>query len=125
MTPITDAGLASLAMRLRHVTEQTPVVCAEVLRPLTPEMRLRYVERFESSPGYLLLCDPIEVDPRFNTIIAKIEAEAQELLESGGLGDGRRGRAGRIWGWMKRELLRRHGIIWRTPLEMTPGVVLD
>ena len=125
MTPIVDTGLASLAMRLRQVTEQTPVVCADLLLPLSYEMRLRYVERFESSPSYLLLCDPIEVDPRFEAIIAAVEAEAKELLESGGLGDGRRGRAGRMWGWMQRELLSRHGIAWKTPIEMTPGVVLD
>lgn len=125
MTSITDPGLAVLAMRLRQATEQTPVVCADLLRPLSAEMRLRYVERFEASPGCLLLCDPVEVDPQFETIIAGVGIEAKELLESGGLGDGRRGRSGRMWGWMQRELMSRHGIAWKTPLEMTPGVALD
>lgn len=125
MTSINDPGLAALAMRLRQATEQTPVVCADLLRPLSAEMRLRYVERFESSAARLLLCDPLEVDPQFGPIIAAIGFEAKELLESGALGDGRRGRSGRMWGWMQRELLQRHGIEWKTPLEMTPGVALD
>ena len=117
-------NLAALAMRLRHSTEMTPVLCMDVLRPLSPELRRLYVEYFEANPSSLLH-DPIEFDPRFERIINAVGLEAKRKLEAGELGDGRRGRSIRMWGWMKEELAQRYKITWRTPLEMTPGVALD
>lgn len=117
--------LQQLAMRLRAVTDKTPLRCKEVLEPLGEELRIAYVEHFEAMPGSALLIDPIELQPEFSEVIAAVAREAKQKLSSGELGTGLRGRSGRMWGWMKSTLRERHQIEWRTPSEMTPDVVLD
>lgn len=119
-----DDSLALLAMRLRAVTGCTPIHCRQVLEPLSDEARHRYVQHFESNPSHLLL-DPIELDPQFREAFATVAREAKQKLVAGELGVGLRGRGGRMWGWMKGELMVRYGVAWRTPAEMTPSVVLD
>jgi hypothetical protein len=57
-------------------------------------------------------------------VFAAVEAEATRRLASGELGVDKGGSM-RMWAWMKQTLREQHGITWRTPLEMTPGVVLD
>jgi hypothetical protein len=120
-----EPTLQQLAMRLREATSQTPLRCKEVLEPLSSQLRLAYVEHFEARPGSSLLIDPIELHPEFAELVAEVKREAQQLLDDGQLGTGVRGRAGRMWGWMKRTLAERHHLDWRTPLEMTPGIALD
>lgn len=114
-------------MRLRAVTGIQVLVCKTVLEPLSDQHRQWYVERFEEgSPwfGSSLLIDPIEVDPQYSGLIEAIRLEARNKLDARELGDGRRGRAGRMWGWMKEELKARHNIDWRTPIEMSPPTSL-
>jgi hypothetical protein len=111
-------------MRLRRASNHSLPVCLETLRPLSDELRLRYVRHHEANIGSLLLRDPIELEPGVGELVSALEAEAKQRLASGELGVGRGG-SGRMWGWMKEALSTRHGIVWRTPLEMTPDVVLD
>ncbi|MFZ6758284.1 hypothetical protein ACO0K9_13825 [Undibacterium sp. Ji50W] len=127
MTFPKDASLATLVMRLRAATEMQVLVCKTVLEPLSDQHRQWYVEKFEgdsSWSGSSLLFDPIEVDPKYSELIEAIRHEAKNKLNAGELGDGRRGRSGRMWSWMKNELYARHKIIWRTPLEMSPPIAL-
>lgn len=124
MNELSSESLAAMAMRLRAATQIPPLRCKEVLAPLSEEIRRRYVERFEANPSSLLV-DPIEVQPEYQDQIAEIRREAERLLELGTLGEGRRGRSGRMWGWMKAELEARHQIKWRTPIEMSPHIALD
>lgn len=128
MTVPNKSSLATLVMRLRAVTGIQVLVCKTVLEPLSDQHRQWYVKRFEdgtSSTGTSLLFDPIEVDPEYSGLIEAIRLEARNKLDTGELGDGRRGRSGRMWGWMKNELYARHNITWLTPWEMTPWIAID
>lgn len=128
MNALKVASLATLVMRLRAATGMPVLVSKGVLEPLSEQHRQWYVERFEKDcSGYRssLLFDPIEVDPKYSGLIDAIRHEARNKLDAGDLGDGRRGRSGRMWGWMKNELYVRHNIVWRTPLEMSPWIALD
>lgn len=128
MTGQKEDSLAMLAMRLRAVTGVPVLVCKRLLEPLSYQHRKWYVEKFERDhPGVAasLLFDPIEIDPKYSARIEGIRSEAKTKLDTGELGDGKRGRSGRMWGWMRDELKTRHNIIWRTPLDMSPWIALD
>ena len=123
-----ESSLATLVMRLRAVTGIQVLVCKTVLEPLSDQHRQRYVKRFEEGLSWFgssILIDPIEVDPEYAGLIEVIRLEARNKLDAGELGDGRRGRSARMWGWMKNELYTRHNITWRTPWEMTPWIAID
>jgi hypothetical protein len=110
-------------MRLRAVTERPPGSCKQFLAALPEDQRLAYVEHMESNKLSLLV-DPIEVDRTVREKIAALKAEANQLLEQGKFGSGM-GSGGRLLGWVKGELLSRHGIAWRTPWEMNPDCAFD
>lgn len=67
------------------------------------------------------LYDPIEDDPQYSDIIKALRDEADNVIDRGlGLG-----RCHSIWGYMKKTLKERHGIIWYSPAEMNPKVCFD
>jgi hypothetical protein len=115
-------SLNELAMRLRRTTSRSPLMCVELLRPLSALERLRYVEHYESS-GLSLFIDPIELDPEFMHVMAAVRKRAASLRDQGQFGRGMGG-GGSMHVWMKSELAK-HGIRWRTPREMNPGVAFD
>ena len=116
-------GLNALAMRLRRVTSRPPLACVEFLRPLSPAERLRYVEHCEHA-GLSLFVDPIELETHIAPVLAQVRACADKLRQEGRFGHGM-GTGGRVHAWIKSELARSHGIHWRTPQEMNPGVAFD
>jgi hypothetical protein len=68
--------------------------------------------------------DPIESDPQFASIIHQVDVQAEENL----LRQGRR--AGRgfchlFWREKQRLLKELHGIEWKSPRELNPGVLFD
>jgi hypothetical protein len=68
--------------------------------------------------------DPVEVDPRYQTIFAGIDAEVDALLAD----DPRRGGEGFChvrWRVKKRLLAEKYGIAWRSPDELNPQVIFD
>lgn len=117
------ADVAAAAMRLRVATGRPPLYCLKVLRPLAPPLRRSYVLAFEASRSSLLR-DPIEFDPITTPLVVSIEAEGRDRLDRGEFGQGR-GKAHRLWAWMKSELQSRHGIEWKSPREMNPDVRID
>jgi hypothetical protein len=114
---------AAHAMRLRQVTGMPLAHCFEFLATLCAEDRKRYVEYFEVDGGSLLV-DPVELEPTKAAFISKVKQEAKVLSGAGEFGRGM-GRGGRVHLWVKDELLKRHGIVWRTAAEMNPHVALD
>jgi hypothetical protein len=116
-------SLATHAMRLRQVTGIPLARCFEFLATLGDEERRRYVQYYEDKGGSLLV-DPVELDPTKAHLISAVKQEANALAEVGEFGRGM-GRGGRIRLWVKRELMKRHEIAWRTASEMNPEVALD
>lgn len=116
-------SLASLSMRLRAVTEKPALVCKQFLTPLSHDERRAYVEYFEVNGGGLFI-DPIELNPAVRPLILQLHVEADELRKQGKFGRGM-GSGGRLLGWMKDQLLQRHGIVWRTNREMNPECAFD
>ncbi|KQU80429.1 MULTISPECIES: hypothetical protein [unclassified Rhizobacter] len=121
--PAESNSLNALAMRLRRLTSVPPLMCVEFLRPLSEHERIRYVEYAESS-GLSLFIDPIELDPEIMPVVAAVRERAGRLRDDGQFGRGM-GTGGRLHAWMKGELAQQHGIQWRTPPEMNPGVAFD
>ena len=68
--------------------------------------------------------DPIYDDPAIRPLIDAAALKAEKLLEH----DPRRGQMGFCyvgWATIKKILLEEHGIDWKTPSEMNPGVLFD
>ncbi len=68
--------------------------------------------------------DPVEDDPRYAEVFARIDEEVKALVAD----DPRRGEMGFChvqWAVKKRLLREKYGIEWRTPDEMTPQVICD
>lgn len=78
----------------------------------------------KTEPGGLVaLRDPIEDDPRYLAVIASIDAEVQALVaaERKAHPEVKVGWAHSEWAHKKRLLKERHGLDWKTPLEMDPA----
>lgn len=56
----------------------------------------------------------IEFDPITRPLGADTEEEGRGKLDGRDFGQGR-GKAYRLWAWMKSELRSRHGIAWKSP----------
>jgi len=116
-------SLAQLAMRLRAVTARPPALCKQFLEALPEDKRLAYVEHMEANKLSLFV-DPTELDQTVREKLAELQHEATQLREQGKFGYGM-GSGGRLLVWVKGELLKRHGIAWRTPWEMNPDCAFD
>lgn len=116
-------SLAKLAMRLRAVTARPPHLCKQFLEDMAEASRIDYVEYMESN-DYSLFIDPVELDPKVRAMLATLRSEADRLREQGEFGRGM-GSGGCLLVWIKRELLKRHGITWRTRHEMNPDCSFD
>ncbi len=116
-------SIGVLAMRLRSVTQRQPSLCKQFLETLPKDKRVAYVEYMEAN-SYSLLIDPVELEPAVQVALAALRREAQQLREQGEFGRGM-GSGGRELGWVKQQLLERHGITWRTPWEMNPDCAFD
>jgi hypothetical protein len=66
--------------------------------------------------------DPIEDDPAMKPIFAAVDREVNDATRDGPRGGGY---VHVGWGMKKRLLKEKHGIDWRTPAEMNPGVFFD
>lgn len=110
-------------MRLRAVTERPPQLCKQFLEELPEANRVAYVAYMESNKHSYFI-DPVELDPAVRAALAELRCEAGQLSEQGEFGRGM-GSGGSRSAWVKRELLERHGITWRTPWEMNPDCAFD
>jgi hypothetical protein len=126
--------------RLRRRTGMPWMECKRFLASLTPSERDKYIVPAEAQPDGPLH-DPIEDDPAirplFLTICEEATREAEEWRrqriaelerQSPAVADlFRRGQGlcHRIWARTKALLRERHGIEWRSPAEMNPGVIFD
>ncbi|MDO5674760.1 MAG: hypothetical protein Q4G66_07590 [bacterium] len=68
--------------------------------------------------------DPFCEDPVRRVLIKAAELEAEQLLAEHPL-HGQIGYCHLYWATMKRILLERHGIDWKSPVEMNPDVFFD
>jgi len=127
-------------LQLRKKTGLPWLVCKQHLESLSPADRIRYLEAADSQPSGILH-DPIEDDPEIRPLFLAICDEAgrevdawhkqrigelekatpavAELFRSG------RGLCHRTWARTKSLLKERHGIDWRSPSEMNPGIIFD
>jgi hypothetical protein len=105
------------------MTSRPPKVCVELLKPLSADERIRYVEHFECT-GLTLFVDPVELDPAVLPAFAEVRARADRLYHEGQFGRGM-GTGGRVQLWVQGELERLHGIRWRTVQQMNPGIAFD
>lgn len=116
-------SLASLAMRLRSITQRPPAACKLLLEPLSQSEREAYVEYFESNGGSLFI-DPVQLRPAVAPLLRQLLADADNLRNQGAFGKGM-GSGGRLYAWIQAELKTRHGIEWKTPWEMNPDCAFD
>lgn len=78
----------------------------------------------EPPRGGGLAHDPVENDPRYAEVFAKIDAEVDALLKDHP-SRGSEGFCHVIWATKKGLLKERYGIEWRSPDEMNPHVIFD
>lgn len=116
-------SLAQLTMRLRTLTGVPVDACRDFLQGLREDQRLPYVEHMEANKLKLFV-DPVELDRSVWIQLDALRREARERQERGEFGHGR-GSAGRLYGWIKHEMLGRHGIPWRSPHDMNPFCTFD
>lgn len=117
-----DQSLVRLILRLRRHTYRPPAECKTLLEPLTQVQRVGYVERIEAAGASLSpFFDPIELGLSVGLQLSALRAEARLLHAEGAFGSGR-GVSLRINGWIKVEMKARHGVEWKTPGEMNPGI---
>ena len=99
------------------------------------------IESAEAHPGSSILHDPIEDDPAVRPLFLAISEEAgREFQESHRLHMAEleqrspamaeffrsgRGLCHRVWDRTKELMQERHGIAWKSPREMNPGVIFD
>jgi len=67
--------------------------------------------------------DPKEYDPKYRSIIAAAETEAEKIVADMGISG--MGTCHAIWGEQKKILKEKHGIDWKSPAEMNPEVKFD
>lgn len=88
----------------------------------TPDRKAPEVVPAEDPGG--LRRDPVEKDPRYADVFARIDAEVDAQLRD----HPRRGSEGFchvVWQTKKRLLQDKYGIDWRSPDEMNPQVIFD
>ncbi|MFZ2990196.1 hypothetical protein [Ideonella sp.] len=118
-----NLSLASLAMRLRALTDRPPVQCKQFLEALPQEVRVEYVQHMEQTRAFMLV-EPIELDPLTRERLGQLRLEADELRRRGDFGHGM-GAGGRYQFWVKTELKRRYGIDWHTTREFNRDIAFD
>ncbi|MEM9253081.1 MAG: hypothetical protein AAGB29_12090 [Planctomycetota bacterium] len=75
--------------------------------------------------------DPIENDPRIKALVDAAMAEAHQIVEAHWESNGynargiRKGKTPATWKEAARILREKHGIIWKNPMQMTPGLFVD
>ncbi|MBX7114079.1 MAG: hypothetical protein K1X64_07065 [Myxococcaceae bacterium] len=94
--------------------------------PHAPAQSLEHIAAHDvkTEPGGLVaLRDPIEDDPRYLAVIASVDVEVQALVtaEKKAHPEVKVGWAHSEWAHKKRLLKERHGLDWKTPLEMNPA----
>jgi hypothetical protein len=71
--------------------------------------------------------DPVEDDPRYLEVLDEVEQETKTRMKKDGWPDKPTflGWCHLYWGYKKRVLWEKHGISWRSPAEMNPGLLYD
>ena len=69
--------------------------------------------------------DPIERDPKYRDIFAKIDAEVTLALRDSQIKEGDLGYCHTFWHKKKEILRKKYKIHWKTPAEMNPFILFD
>lgn len=130
---------AEVVARVRCKTGMPVLQCKRYLEQLPPADYAKFIAAIDSQDGRILH-DPIEDDPAYASIFEQVAREAEALIDqqiqerqrelrASGMEHMesmvRRGACHGIWHTMQRLLRERHGIEWRTPAQMNPGVCFD
>ena len=82
-------------------------------------------EEFEFEVKYgLMNRDPVENDPAYREIFARIDSEVEEILADHP-NKGRLGFVHTVWHTKQKRLKEVYGIDWKTPSELNPNVHYD
>lgn len=134
-----EAISAELVFDVRRRTGMPVLECKRYLEQLPPADYAKFMVAIATQHGQILH-DPIEDDPAYASILDEVAREAEYLIDqqiqkrqrelrANGLEHmesmARRGVCHGIWHIMQRLLRERHGVEWRTPAQMNPGVCFD
>ena len=119
----------ALVARFRQATGAPLQESVDFLSQFQNEQQRQLILIAETNNGRLH--DPIEDNPNVKTIFEtiKVEAEAQarqlQNQKSASVSTSNRGFCHLQWAIVKRLLLERHGISWRSPAELNPWITFD
>ena len=72
----------------------------------------------------MLVHDPVEDTPAYRAVEVQVDADAEAAVAAAGIAR-TDGWCHAFWDAKQRILQERHGLAWRSPRQMNPGVVFD